>query len=121
MSENYPHHDQDARHRFLRKLWPEMIDIWRNGSDNPAAKRAIAAGAAPADVAQLARAVAYETVFSLLYYLNDDQDPDSDTLPHWHMIECSPDGKPTGERLQGLYEDLLSYDPSGKEGSDLWR
>ena len=80
ITENIP---QAARYQFLHTLWPRMINAWQTGIDNiPAAQRALQAGADHDDLARLARAVADETVFGLLYHLDDD-DPDepADTLP----------------------------------------
>jgi hypothetical protein len=113
---------QAARYRFLHNIWPRMIDPWQSGIDNiPAAQRCLQAGADPDDLARLARAVAYETVFDLLYHLDDD-DPDdpAKALPGWHLVETDPAGIPTGRTIQGLYEDLLSLDPSGRDGGDLF-
>ncbi|WP_238008728.1 hypothetical protein KZZ52_03095 [Dactylosporangium sp. AC04546] len=118
VTENIP---QAARYRFLHTLWPRMIDAWQTGIDNiPAAQRALQAGADHDDLARLARVVAYETVFGLLYHLDDD-DPDelANALPGWRLVETDSDGTPTGRTVEGLYESLLSLDPSGRDGSDF--
>jgi hypothetical protein len=116
ISENIP---QLARYRFLRSLWPEMIDSWRSGIDNiPAARRAIGSGADPHDVAQLARAVAYATVFAMLDHLADDE-PD-EGMPTWVLTEVDPAGYLTGRHFDALDEDLLSLDPSRHDRGDLW-
>jgi hypothetical protein len=120
-SEVTEHIPQAARYRFLHTLWPRLIDAWQTGIDNiPAAQRALRAGADRDDLARLARAVAFETVFGLLYHLDDD-DPDelADALPAWRLVETGPDGAPTGRTVEGLYESLLGLDPSGREGGDL--
>ncbi|WP_432027194.1 hypothetical protein [Streptomyces sp. 1222.5] len=39
----------------------------------------------------------------------------------WIVMESGEDGAPTGRALTGLHEDLLTSDPSGREGADLWR
>jgi hypothetical protein len=114
--ENIP---QLARYRFLRPIWPEMIVCWRDGiTAAPAARRAIDAGASPDDLAQLARAVAYETVFAILTHLADDQVAEG--LPTWTLTEVNPADQPTGRPLDALHEDLLTLDPSGHDGQDLW-
>jgi hypothetical protein len=119
VSENIP---QAGRYRFLRQLWPQMIDGWHDVIGNlPSAQRALEAGANRDDLVRVARAVAYETVFSLLSYLDDDQPDEAATsLPSWWLGEVGQDGVPTGRTIQGLYEDLLGLDPSGREGQDLW-
>ncbi|MET8835100.1 hypothetical protein ABZV78_14455 [Micromonospora sp. NPDC004540] len=111
---------QLARYRFLRPLWPQMIDSWHDGMANiPAARRAVEAGASQGDLTQLARAVAYETVFAMLYHLGADEEA-SDQLPSWALAEITPTGEATGRHLDGLHEDLLTLDPSDRDGQDLW-
>lgn len=111
---------QLARYRFLRTLWPQMIDSWQDGIDNiPAAQRAFATGASQGDLAQLARVVAYETVFAMLCHLDADEEA-TDQLPSWALAEITPTGEATGRHLDGLHEDLLAFDPSGRNGQDLW-
>ncbi|OWK37812.1 hypothetical protein FRUB_06932 [Fimbriiglobus ruber] len=61
-----------------------------------AISRLLAAGADRGDLAAVARAIAYETAFSLLYMLDD---PGVD-----------------GGAVFMLHESLLSADPSGREG-----
>jgi hypothetical protein len=119
ISDNIP---QASRYRFLHQLWPQMIDGWHDGVDNIlAAQRALEAGADRDDLVRLARAVAYDTVFSMLFYLDDDQpDEPAKALPSWWLSELDQTGNPTGRAIQGLYEDLLSLDPSGLDGRDLW-
>jgi hypothetical protein len=116
IAENIP---QLARYRFLHTLWPRMIDSWRTGVGTiPAARRAVDSGASAHDVAQLARAVAYETVFAMLAQLEDEESPGG--LPPWALDEIDPAGRPTGRRLGMLHEDLLTLDPSARDGQDLW-
>lgn len=38
----------------------------------------------------------------------------------WALMETGEGGSPTGRVLAGLREDLLSMDPGGGEGGDLW-
>jgi hypothetical protein len=114
---------QLARYRFLHQMWPRFIDAWRDRIDHlPATDRAIAAGAQREDLSQLARAVAYETVQDLLYYLDDDglDRPLADQLPYWKLMELDPTGAPTGRQVGGLFESLLGLDPSDLAGDDLW-
>ncbi|WP_203822146.1 hypothetical protein [Paractinoplanes ferrugineus] len=81
ISENIP---QLARYRFLQNIWPETINGWRDGISNlPAAQRAINSGASAHDVAQLARAVAYETAFAMLAQLTVDNPGEG--LPGWAL------------------------------------
>ncbi|WP_412738514.1 hypothetical protein [Krasilnikovia sp. MM14-A1259] len=116
ISENIP---QLARYRFLHDLWPRMIDVWRDGiSKIPAARRAIDSGARLDDVAQVARAVAYETIFAMLAHIADTES--GERLPRWALEEVDAAGQPTGRYLGTLQEDLLSLDPSGHGSQDLW-
>ncbi|MDP4503704.1 hypothetical protein [Nonomuraea turcica] len=80
----------------------------------------LAAGADHTDLVRIARSVAYETAFALLYSITahgyDHGAPDT---PGWRLMETTPAGELTGRSLQALHEDLLSMDPSGQEGGDL--
>lgn len=106
-----------ARDELLRLAWSE-VRAWTadNVTNFPAASRAIAAGAAPLDVARAMNAAAYEAVFGLLSVLDEGGDPHGDdpAPPAWAVVSL-PDGRP----LDGLHEDLLSADPTGLEGADL--
>jgi hypothetical protein len=110
---------QVTRYRFLQPVWPQMIDSWRDGINGlPAARRAVDSGASPEDVVQLARAVAYETVFAMLRHLAEGQSAEGS--PGWSLAEVNSAGHLTGRALDALYEDLLTHDPSGQDGQDLW-
>lgn len=115
---------QEARFLFLRSLWPDLI--LTTGTDwCPAARRAVAAGARPDDIDTAMRAAAYEAVFGLLYRLDLGVDEEfDDGAPGWQVVEAreADDEKfvSTGRELIGLHEDLLSMDPRGLEGSDLF-
>ncbi len=124
--------DELARTLLLNQLWVSVIDSRRDDAgrwiddmldvgDRPAAfsdgaaalRRILDAGARREDVALLARALAYETTFSVLYGLNGGlPDPDVDDL--WELIE--DDFQLEGSSAEGLHESLLSADPSGREG-----
>jgi hypothetical protein len=111
---------QLARYRFLSGLWPKMIDSWRHHTErNRIARRLLADGANRDELIQFARAVAYDTVFSMLYYLEDDGRDDCDDLPTWALVQTRADEQPTGQVLGALFEDLLGLDPSGNEGADI--
>ncbi|MGQ0847387.1 MAG: hypothetical protein ACT4QF_24985 [Sporichthyaceae bacterium] len=71
IAEGIPH---TARYRFLRRLWPDLIDCWDGERALPAAERAVGAGASLEDVRTIARAAAYEAVFGVLYRLGAADD-----------------------------------------------
>ncbi|MFD3929448.1 hypothetical protein [Streptomyces sp. NPDC058614] len=130
VEENLP---QLARYRLLRAL-SQDIQAWDTASINSLlddgdgdgrnhhaeractdSQRARALDQA-ADTARIARAVARETTFSVLYRLAD---PDSDDLPAelrqqmpgWVLMETAPAGEPTHRVLGALYEDLDTLGP----------
>ena len=120
---------QEARALVLRTLWPQIIDHYlpeRGGmADVPAARRLLDAGADPHELATAMRAAAYTAVQNLLYRIDamgDDGSPPQ--APGWMLVEIqtTDDGgyEPTGRHIGGLHESLLSADPSGREGSDLF-
>lgn len=125
---------QLARFCFLRSLWPKLIDTWTqdmvwvdrlgDSDTQPFAdaragmSRMRAAGVDTQDVGRVARWVAFETVFGLLHHLGYGCDEDAgDASPGWQLMETDGfDGSLTGRTIDALYEDLLTLDPSGREG-----
>ncbi len=132
MSEDIP---QFARFLVLRHIWPALIDSWGREPDrwigqaiemaerNPkghfadaglALKRMRACGVSAEDIASVARMASYETAFGVLDLI-DTPDAPSDA-PAWRLMEADRDGKLTGRHVAGLHEDILTMDPSGREG-----
>jgi hypothetical protein len=125
------HAPQLSRFLLLRHLWSETINTWRDSQlwienlvedarDNPegpfagagrALSRLLDGGADPADIAQVARFVAYESVFSVMHSLDEGFDPEHEgQLPGWALVERDPLGHPTGKLLGRLNQDLPSLD-----------
>ena len=121
---------QLARFLVLRLLWRYAVDIWEKADELdrvPAARRLLAAGADRADMVRLARRAAYGAVHSTLYRIGEGFDPDAgiDGLPGWMLMETTDVSlgdhvRLTGRTVDGLHEDILTMDPSGREGRDLW-
>lgn len=116
---------QQARYLFLRHLWPEAIDGWRDPavlSRVSATARMLEQGANPDDLSRAMRLAAYEAVFTVLSILDEGFDPDApEGAPGWRLMETGPPSDQlTGRDVGGLHEDVLSLDPSGREGSDLF-
>ncbi|MER7694809.1 hypothetical protein [Streptomyces sp. NPDC097610] len=121
-TENIP---QMARYLILRRFWAEGINRWKEpGAIDaiPATHRLLASGADRAEIVQVARAAAFETIASVLNILDegDASDLDDDSFPGWCLQETARDGSPTGRSIGGLHESLLETDPSGNEAEDLW-
>jgi len=135
ISEDIP---QLARFLALRRIWPEYIDSWTrepdrwvtqsvNGAGNDpqgdfadagaALKRMTERGVSPADIAAVARMVAYETVFAVLDHIDEGYDPDApEDAPGWLLMETRADGRTTGRHVRGLHESILTMDPSARDG-----
>ncbi|WP_458245399.1 hypothetical protein [Streptomyces sp. MAI_2237] len=105
---------QLARYRLLRAL-SQDIEGWDAAAVNPLRDGMKAEGARltdpVAETTRIARAVARETVFSVLYRLADPNSDDLPTglrqqMPGWVLIETTPAGEPTHRVLDALYEDL---------------
>ncbi|MFD3975873.1 hypothetical protein [Streptomyces cyaneofuscatus] len=120
---------QLARYRLLRTVWQD-VDAWTTEaprwvaayrSDGVAAgavDRALAAGLTPEDLGELAREVARETAFGVLYALADPADGSlpaevEEQLPGWRLAELDPAGEPTGRHLDALHEDFAGLEPKG--------
>jgi hypothetical protein len=114
---------QLARFLALRQIWERDIDRWSDPGSReiPVVKRLIESGADIADVIQLARLAAYEAAFGLLQSLTDEgYDPSAEPwMPGWKLVETAKE-RLTGREVGSLHESILSMDPSGREGSDLW-
>jgi hypothetical protein len=121
ISENLPHF---ARLTLLRSLWRGPIGGWASPGaldQLPSAQRLLSAGSDRSDLMRLAQAVAYEAVFGTLEALDAGRDEDaSDADVGWTVIESGQDDLSAGRVLSCLHEDLLSVDPSGRDGADLW-
>jgi len=65
---------------------------------------------------------AYEAVFAVLSILDEGYDPDAaDDAPGWRLMETeSQSDQLTGRDVGGLHEDILTLDPSHREGADLF-
>jgi len=113
---------QQARFVFLRSLWREAIDGWAAGLERlPSGRRLLEGGAERSDLEKLARVAAYEAVFTVLNRLDEGHDPDAPVdSPGWSLLERAGDDL-TGRPVDGLHESILTLDPSGREGADLYR
>jgi hypothetical protein len=108
----------EARAELLKLAW-SGIRGWRpdNVANLLAARRAVEAGAAPQDLALAMSAAAYEAVFSLLFVLDEGGDPNGEPgPPAWAVVD--PQSR---SPLDGLHEGVLSADPTGQEGRDLFK
>ncbi|WP_154793208.1 hypothetical protein [Occultella kanbiaonis] len=100
--------DDSARAELLKSVWEEIRGFSADNVRNyPAAARAIDAGASAEDVSRAMTSSGYEVAFALLLLLSDEIDEASD-LPQ------------PAERFLGLHESLLTSDPTGNEGADLF-
>ncbi|MEU6867702.1 hypothetical protein ABZ924_31445 [Streptomyces sp. NPDC046876] len=122
IDENQP---QLARFVLLRSLWRGAIDGWADPGaleQVAAARRLLDAGADRDDLVLLARAIAYEAVFAAVDELDCGGDVNVPGVDiGWVVMESGEDGCPTGRPLSGLHENLLTMDPSGRDGADMWR
>jgi hypothetical protein len=96
----------DERRRVVQDLWEHIRALnLENVGNYPAAARLIEAGADPSEVIRAMSAAAYEATFNTLFVLTSEED----------IQELAESGV-----VNGLHEDLLSADPAGHEGSDLF-
>jgi hypothetical protein len=105
----------------MRDLWPDLIHTWRDPdvlARVPATKALLDAGLTPDAVSRAMCLAAYEAVFGTLRELTGG-DGAPDGAPHVALMEVDASGNPTGREAGGLHEDLLSLDPTGREGADF--
>ncbi|MBN2392440.1 MAG: hypothetical protein JXR84_17045 [Anaerolineae bacterium] len=131
IEENIP---QLARFLFLRAAWRCVVSEDDNSwidraietserhpnapcaGIGPALNRLLAEGVDRQDIVDIVRVKQYETLFDLCYLLDDpgDLEPELEEM-HWVLHEVGQNGRLTGRIVQGLYESLLSMDPTGRE------
>lgn len=114
-----------SREALLRAVWREILATTPDNVRNfPAAERAIAAGASADDVVTAMQAASYETAFRLLYLVASQHAPDADDVPDldsgWALIDFDLTSPGPPSALEGVHEDLMEADPSGRAGEDLW-
>ncbi len=73
-------------------------------------------GISPEDITDIVRGMQYQTLHGICFLL----DGLSEDLPEigefgWSLSERNKEGKMTGRIIQGLYESVLSMDPSESE------
>ncbi len=125
---------QLARFLFLRMAWDCIImehdAAWIDATIHDAERyptapgagaglalqRVLAQGVSRQDIVDIVRVKQYEALFALCYRLDE---PDIDMAEigatGWALTELNYDGQHTGRLVQGLYESLLSMDPTGRE------
>jgi len=80
--------------------------VWDAGEE--AARRLLACGAEPADITAFARCCKHEAVSWVLWVVGTGFDFEApERAPHWELIECDPDGNPTGRSLSLHVRDLV--------------
>jgi hypothetical protein len=94
---------QQARYLFLRRLWPEAIDGWRDPavlSRVPTAGCVLEQGANPGDLSRAMRLAAYEAVFTVLSILDEGYDPAApEDAPGWRLMETEAESDQLTGRL----------------------
>ncbi len=131
---------QLLRYLFLRGAWKNVIpaddDAWiaervaraKAGPNEPlsgvgqALERLAKSGADPSDISIVVRGMQYETLFGIAYLLDDPVPAFDDVAPvppevdavQWSLWEESEEGVPI-RRIEGLHEDALGLDPTGRE------
>jgi hypothetical protein len=98
--------DDDDRGRIARELWTHIRSYDADNVRNyPAAARAIDSGADPHDLALAMAAASYDATFHTLFMLTGEED-----------IEALAESGAANM----MHEDLLTADPTGREGQDLF-
>lgn len=121
-----PTDDYELRERLVRAIWAEIRNMTvENVRTSAPASRAIASGADPQDVVLAMTGAKYEMAFALLYLLTGmGVEPGNDEASTgWALAKVEFDGDDEffvgTDELRLLFEDLLTADPTGLEGSDF--
>jgi hypothetical protein len=118
---------QEATWLLVRAIWASCINGLTPDTVTryAPASRAIEAGASVEDIIQAMRGYAYEAAFGVLQLLDAGDVEAPADAPGWTLDEVryDEDGNAhrTGRVLNGVYESLLTSDPSGLEGADFLR
>jgi hypothetical protein len=129
---------QFTRYLVLRGIWPDHVASWaripeewtervtKAADTQPnshfadagrAVSRVLAAGVSATDLGAIARMIAFETASGVLNRIDEGHDPAAgDDAPGWILMETDADGIPTGRPVGSLHEEVLSMDPTGREG-----
>jgi hypothetical protein len=118
---------QLARFIFLRLLWDDQLQPWRDPSTLErftAAKELLESGADAETMLHLCGLVASYAVWRTLTLLDGvwitDLPSDLD-LPRWRLMEVNPvSDELTGRDLGGLHESIREVDPEGRDGDPLF-
>jgi hypothetical protein len=129
---------QLTRFLFLRTIWSTVVEEWTRdpkrwveiatkaavkGGEDPyygeagsALSRVLAVGVSMADIGSIARMVAWQTAFSVLYCIDEGSDPsEGASAAGWVLLETDASGNPTGRPLEGLHDELLDVGRSVRE------
>ncbi|MBB3698494.1 hypothetical protein KMW28_15970 [Flammeovirga yaeyamensis] len=106
--------------------WVEQIAEYKLDKTEPLGdygsliKSMLDKGVTASEIARLCKIIGYESVFSVLYHLEDptasfeDFDESEETL-HWGLYSIDPETEKPKEGIWSLHEYFLSMDPSGRE------
>ena len=118
---------QLSRLAIIRRLWTVAINRYRDdaswiraiieqapGSEDQfavdtgsALQRMFDCGVSQEDVRQVARAVAYEAVFSAVEIVDEGCSPEIEGVG-WALMELNREGVATGRQIAALHEDILT-------------
>lgn len=125
----------DPAEVFVRGVWtiiPDAADVsWVDrladqagddgpmGDYGPLVRRFLDAGMTPQEIARFARIVGYEVAFGFCYHLDDPNASyegfvDEDEIA-WALNEIDPVSDEVVGPILGMYESLLTADPTGNE------
>lgn len=125
---------QLQRFLFLRQAWRGILDErnvdWiqnqmKESDRNPggpyagvgsALKRCLSKGISPQDLTDIVRGTQAEMLFQLTYLLDDPgfSEPELANFA-WGLFQVDENDNPIPPRIGGLYESVLSTDPTGRE------
>ena len=80
----------------------------------------LAAGVSIDDMKRFANYVAYACVFDVVTILDEGVSDIDQSASGWTLMERGADDRLTGHVMSGLHESLLTSDPTGAEGAEVF-
>lgn len=82
-----------------------------------ALEKCLEKGAKKSHLTEIARGLQAEMIFNIARIIDTPEIPLDSSLDdvEWGLFQVDKEGKPIGRKIHGLYESVLTFDPTGRE------